>query len=57
MAPAHVWQAYEKLGQASGSAKNELVALVSLIRKVIGLDNTLTSYDKTVDKNFQDWVF
>lgn len=25
--------------------------------KVSGLDTTLTAYDKTVDKNFQDWVF
>ena len=57
MAPVHVWQAYEKLGQASGSAKNELVALVSLIRKVSGLDAALTPFNKTVDKNFQDWVF
>ena len=30
---------------------------MSLIRKVSGLDAMLTSYDKTVDKNFQDWVF
>ena len=57
MAPAHVWRAYEKLKQANGSAKNELIALVSLIRKVSGIDAQLTGYDKTVDKNFQDWVF
>jgi len=37
--------------------KNELTALVSLIRKVCGIDSTLTAYDKTVDKNFQDWVW
>ena len=57
LAPAQVWRAYEQLKQASGSAKNELVALVSLIRKVSGIDANLTGYDKTVDKNFQDWVF
>ena len=57
LTPLHVWRAYEQLKQASGSAKNELIALVSLIRKVSGIDGTLTSYDKTVDKNFQDWVF
>ncbi len=33
------------------------MALISLIRKVAGIDATLTSYDKTVDKNFQNWVF
>ena len=52
-----VWRAYELLEKVSGQPKNELVALVSLIRKVAGIDATLTSYDKTVDKNFQDWVF
>jgi type I restriction enzyme R subunit len=35
-----------------------LIALVSLIRKVSGADETVTTgYDKTVDKNFQIWVF
>lgn len=57
LAPMHVWRAYEQLGQSNGSPKNELIALVSLIRKVSGVDNILTAYDKTVDKNFQDWVF
>lgn len=57
LAPAQVWRAYEQLGQASGSARNELIALVSLVRKVSGIDSSLTGYDKTVDKNFQAWVF
>jgi type I restriction enzyme R subunit len=57
LAPLSVWHAYEVLENVSGQPKNELVALVSLIRKVEGIDATLTSYDKTVDKNFQDWVF
>jgi type I restriction enzyme R subunit len=57
IAPAHVWRDYEQLGEANGSAKNELIALVSLIRKVSGIDATLSNYDKTVDKNFQTWVF
>jgi type I restriction enzyme, R subunit len=57
IAPSHVWQAYEQLKEANGSPKNELIALVSLIRKVSGIDKSLTGYDKTVDKNFQAWVF
>ena len=57
LAPLHVWRAYEQLGQSNGSPKNELIALVSLIRKVTGIDTNLTAFDKTVDKNFQDWVF
>jgi len=57
LSPLHVWRAYEQLKQANGSIKNELIALVSLIRKVSGIDKTLIGYDKTVDKNFQTWVF
>ena len=57
LAPLAVWKAYEQLEKTNGSAKNELIALVSLIRKVAGIDSTLTAYDKTVDKNFQDWIF
>jgi type I restriction enzyme R subunit len=57
LAPLAIWNAYEQLEKANGSPKNELTALVALIRRVLGIDETLTSYDKTVDKNFQDWVF
>ncbi len=57
LAPVNVWRAYEQLGKASGSFKNELTALVSLIRNVAGVDETLTGYDKTVDHNFKTWVF
>ena len=57
LAPLRVWQAYEQLEQVNGSPKNELIALVSLVRRVCGIDTALTSYDKTVDKNFQAWAF
>ena len=57
LAPLAVWKAYEQLEKTNGSAKNELIALVSLIRKVAGIDSTLTAYDKTVDRNFQEWIF
>lgn len=57
LAPTHVWRAYEQLKEASGSPKNELIALVSLIRKAVGIDETVIGFDKTVDKNFQAWVF
>jgi type I restriction enzyme R subunit len=65
LAPMQVWKAYQNvvtLSLSKGdnilvSPKNELIALVSLIRKVTGIDNTLVPYDKTVDKNFQTWVF
>ena len=57
LAPLTVWRAYEQLEKTNGSAKNELMALVSLIRRVVGIDTNLTAYDKTVDKNFQEWIF
>ena len=57
LAPLAVWRAYEQLEKTNGSPKNELIALVSLIRRVVGIDTALTAYDKTVDKNFQDWIF
>lgn len=61
LAPLSVWRAYEQLDASTNSAtisspKNEMVALVSLIRRVIGIDNVLTPYDKTVDRNFQQWI-
>jgi len=42
---------------AEMSPLNELTALVALIRHICGIDTNLTSYDKTVDRNFQEWVF
>ncbi|MBW4521105.1 MAG: DEAD/DEAH box helicase family protein [Scytolyngbya sp. HA4215-MV1] len=58
LAPLRVWQAYEQVEQVDGrSPISELVALVSLIRRVVGTDATLTNYETTVNRNFQDWVF
>jgi type I restriction enzyme R subunit len=62
LAPTLVWRAFEQVGASTSTAsksspKNELITLVSLIRKVSGIDENLTGYDKTVDKNFQAWVF
>ncbi|OFY68543.1 MAG: restriction endonuclease subunit R [Bacteroidetes bacterium RBG_13_43_22] len=62
LAPLNVWRAYEALDGSVRTGRDlslltELVALVSLIRRITGIDNVLTPYDKTVDKNFQEWVF
>ncbi|MEO1259859.1 MAG: type I restriction-modification enzyme R subunit C-terminal domain-containing protein [Bacteroidota bacterium] len=58
LAPLRVWQAYEQLGKVkTKSPEKELVALVSLLRHVTGIDEALTPYDGTVDRNFQNWVF
>lgn len=59
--PLNVWKAFEATGETNGkidaNPENELSALISLIRKTSGIDQNLTSYDKIVDKNFQNWVF
>jgi type I restriction enzyme R subunit len=57
IAPLNVWKAYQQLEKVVGQPKNELIALVSLIRRVAGIDKELTPYDKTVNKNFADWVW
>ena len=41
----------------SEKPRQELILLVSILRKAIGMDDWLNSYDHTVDKNFQEWVF
>src|SRR6476469_5781404 len=58
LAPLHVWRAYEQLhsNTSNGSPKNELVAIISLMRTVTGMDVSLTPFDKTVDRNFQQWI-
>jgi type I restriction enzyme R subunit len=57
LATMKVWNAYEQLEKVEGQPKNELIALVSLIRRVAGIDTSLIPFDKTVDKNFADWVW
>ena len=56
LAPLRVWQAYAQLDDYKGQPINELTALVALIRRVCGIDATLTNYDDTVRRNFQNWI-
>jgi len=56
LSPLNVWHAYHQLENVNGQPKSELIALVALIRKVAGIDSTLTDYDKTVNRNFQQWI-
>jgi len=30
--------------------------MVALVRRIAGIDSTLTEYDKTVNRNFQQWI-
>lgn len=57
LAPLNVWQAYEMIEEDKGKKPiNELTALVALIRRVVGIDDKLSTFDATVSKNFQTWI-
>lgn len=57
LAPQRVWQAYAHLEDYRGeSPVSDLTALVALIRRVTGLDGTLSTYNNTVRRNFQRWI-
>ncbi|MDM8547216.1 type I restriction-modification enzyme R subunit C-terminal domain-containing protein [Candidatus Venteria ishoeyi] len=58
LAPHNVWSAYIAIDDVQTEApKDELTALVSLIRLVCGIDNELKPYDKVINKNFKNWIF
>lgn len=57
LSPSNIWRAYEVLGKTKyEKPEKELVILVSLIRRVLGIDKKLIPYGKIVDRNFQTWV-
>ena len=57
LAPLSVWRAYARLDDYKGeNPVNELTALVALIRRVCGLDETLTRHSDRVRRNFQTWI-
>lgn len=58
LAPVYVWDAFSAIEAVkSKQPKDQLTALVSLIRRVCGIDSELTAYDKTIDENFKHWIF
>ena len=57
LAPLYVWQAYRRLDDYKGAQPvQELTALVTLIRRVCGMDETLSDFDVTVRRNFRNWI-
>jgi len=57
LAPLTVWRAYAHLDDYKGEAPEKaLNALVALIRRVCGLDQTLTRHSDRVKRNFQSWI-
>ena len=58
LAPDYVWEAYKALEEVRNDCpKDELTALVSLIRRVCGVDKELRAFDKTIEKSFNKWIF
>ena len=58
LAPAYVWEAYAALEDVkSKQPEDELTALISLIRKVCGIDAELKAYDSTIEANYNKWIF
>lgn len=58
LAPTYVWDAYRQIEEVNPeSPKSELIALVSLLRRITGLDTKLTGYDVTIAKNYKEWLF
>lgn len=57
LAPLTVWRAYAHLDDYKGETpEKDLNALVALIRRVCGLDQTLTRHSDRVKRNFQSWI-
>lgn len=57
LAPLTVWRAYAHLDNYKGDMPTgDLTALVALVRRVTGLDTTLTPHSERVRRNFQNWV-
>jgi type I restriction enzyme R subunit len=58
LAPLRVWEAYARLDALPANARpeTELTALVALIRRACGLDQTLTPFADIVRRNYRDWI-
>jgi len=58
LAPLRVWTAYAHLENYQGDNPiSDLTALVALVRRVTGIDQAITPFANTVNRNFKDWIF
>lgn len=58
LAPHYLWEAYSQLEEVKSKQPiDELTALISLIRRACGIDNELRAFDKTIEDNFNKWIF
>ena len=57
LSPLRVWQAYALLDEYKGGQPvSELTALVALIRRICGIDATISPYSDIVRRNFQNRI-
>jgi type I restriction enzyme R subunit len=57
LAPLRVWQAYVQLEESkSERPESELQALLTIMRRVSGVDEVLTLNKKRIHHNFQRWI-
>ena len=57
LSPLFIWQAYSRLDDVKrNSPTSELTALVSLIRRVCGIDDKIENYHDVVSRNFMNWI-
>ena len=57
LAPSRVWEAYTFLDKYKGTQPtSELTALVALIRRACGIDETISPYSETARRNFKNWI-
>lgn len=58
LAPDYVWDAYSAIEKVkSQKPEKELTVLISLIRRVCGIDKELNAFDKSADEKFKTWIF
>jgi type I restriction enzyme R subunit len=58
LAPQNVWDAYALLdNKEAKKPKQDIMLMMAILRRLSGMDESLTPYSKTIDKNFQTWVF
>lgn len=69
LSPDDVWDAYitldchaepveaQQKGEIPKQPKDQLTILVSIIRRACGIDSELKPYDKTIEANFNQWIF
>lgn len=57
LAPTRIWDAYSELDQyQSKRPEAEIQLLISLIRRVSGIDHKLSPITESVNRNFQRWI-